>query len=266
MTLNQWHKYSDAPIFIMSLIFLFAYSWQIIQQTHLFACAIVINIIWVCYGIDYVVSLILAPNRSVWFRNNLFVLITLILPVFKPLRLLRLVTMLHMFNRSAGQSIRGRITIYTIGAVLLLVYVGALAEYQAEHNARGATITSFPLALWWAFVTVTTVGYGDTYPVTMEGRCIAVILMLTGIALIGIVSAMIGSWLIDQVNQETRKAEEENSRNANLNSAEMRLMRAEMLRLADSVSQLNKELERSHRIAKKHQKHNEKHTPNSSQQ
>ncbi len=69
----------------------------------------------------------------------------------------------------------------------MLIYVGALAEYSVEHKAPGATITSFPLSIWWAFVTVTTVGYGDVYPVTTLGRFIAIILMITGIAVIGIV-------------------------------------------------------------------------------
>lgn len=124
----------------------------------------------------------------------------MILPMFQPLRLLRFVPMLHMFNRSAGTASRGRISLYAVAVVAMLIYVGALAEYSVEHKAPGATITSFPLSIWWAFVTVTTVGYGDVYPVTTLGRFIAIILMITGIAVIGIVSAMISSWVIDQVN------------------------------------------------------------------
>jgi voltage-gated potassium channel len=58
-----------------------------------------------------------------------------------------------------------------------------------------------PLAtlLWWAFTTITTVGYGDLYPVSFTGRCIAVALMVGGIALLGTITATIASWLVEKV-------------------------------------------------------------------
>ena len=200
LTLHTWQHYTNAPMFVLSAFFLFAYSWQILAGTHTRLCNLVINLVWVLYSIDYAISLYLAPNRWSWFKSNLILLITMILPMFQPLRLLRFVPMLHMFNRSAGTASRGRISLYAVAVVAMLIYVGALAEYSVEHKAPGATITSFPLSIWWAFVTVTTVGYGDVYPVTTLGRFIAIILMITGIAVIGIVSAMISSWVIDQVN------------------------------------------------------------------
>ena len=88
------------------------------------------------------------------------------------------------------------------------MYVGALAVYSVERGASGSTITDFGTALWWAFVTVTTVGYGDFSPVTFQGKIIAVMLMFTGIALIGIVTATLASWIVDQVNLETDRRED----------------------------------------------------------
>ena len=253
MTLEKWERITNIPLFILSAVFLFAYSWQILAQTHLQGCFIAINTVWVVYGVDYVVELFLAPNKWLWFRKNILLLLTLALPIFRPLRMLRLIPMLHIFNRSAGAMTRGRITLYATSAILMLIYVGALAEYSAEHLAPNATITTFPLSLWWAFVTVTTVGYGDVYPVTDTGKIVAVGLMLTGIALIGIVSAMISSWIIDQVNVTKKPDGAGSASSSSYNDAEMRLMRAEMLRLADSVGQLNAELKRTHRITtKKH--------------
>lgn len=255
MTLEEWERITNIPLFILSAVFLFAYSWQILAQTHQQGCLIAINTVWAVYGIDYLVKLFLAQDKWLWFRRNILLLLTLALPIFRPLRMLRLIPMLHIFNRSAGAMTRGRITLYASSAILMLIYVGALAEYSAEHLAPNATITTFPLSLWWAFVTVTTVGYGDVYPVTDTGKIVAVGLMLTGIALIGIVSAMISSWIIDQVNV-TKKPNDDSTSSSSLNGAEMRLIRAEMLRLADSVSQLNAELKRTHRITtKKHHIH-----------
>ncbi|RYN14538.1 potassium transporter Kef [Bifidobacterium animalis subsp. animalis] len=308
LTLRTWQHYTNAPMFVLSAFFLFAYSWQILAGTHTRLCNLVINTVWVLYGIDYAVSLYLAPNRWSWFKSNLILLITMILPMFQPLRLLRFVPMLHMFNRSAGTASRGRITLYAVAVVSMLIYVGALAEYSVEHKAPGATITSFPLSVWWAFVTVTTVGYGDVYPVTTLGRFIAIILMITGIAVIGIVSAMISSWLIDQVNvgrqpmpplahtaktatsgdtaskgaqgatqsvssssQEIREdfdAEDyttgdediidapdplkEGILGPNLNTAQSKIMQAELLRLTDSVNRLHNEIERMRRAERRH--------------
>ena len=282
MTLKKWEHYTNAPMFVLSALFLFAYSWQILAQTHITLCNWVINLVWVLYGIDYLVSLCLAHNRWAWFKSNVLLLITMLLPMFQPLRLLRFVPMLRMFNRSAGTATRGRITLYATSVVAMLIYVGALAEYSVEHTAPGATITSFPTSIWWAFVTVTTVGYGDVYPVTAVGRFIAVLLMITGIAVIGIVSAMISSWVIDQVNVRTHplpSPEDEESENtdgsaangeesasvdvqyhealhtevlsSSLNTQQSRIMQAELLRLTESVNRLNAEIERMHRMERR---------------
>jgi voltage-gated potassium channel len=69
---------------------------------------------------------------------------------------------------------------------------------DAERDAPGAHITTFPDALWWAATTVTTVGYGDTFPVTGTGRLVAVALMVVGISLVSIITATIAAWFIDQ--------------------------------------------------------------------
>ena len=73
---------------------------------------------------------------------------------------------------------------------------------DAERNAVGAKITTFPDALWWSATTVTTVGYGDTVPVTGAGRLVAVGLMVGGIALLGAVTATLASWIIQRVAQD----------------------------------------------------------------
>ena len=70
---------------------------------------------------------------------------------------------------------------------------------NAERDAPGATITTFGDAIWWAIVTVATVGYGDTYPVTFGGRAYAVLLMIGGIAIVGTSSAVVISYLGDRM-------------------------------------------------------------------
>lgn len=256
MTLKKWDHYTDVPLFILSAVFLFAYSWEVLAGTYTALCNYVIDAIWAIYAIDYAVSLYLAPNRREWFKKNLLLLATIALPIFRPLRLLRLVAMLQFFNHGTGIAARGRITLYASSMVAVLIYVGALAEYAAEHNAPGAKITTFPLAVWWAFVTIATVGYGDFYPVTAMGRLIAIILMLAGIALIGIVTAMIASWIIDQVNRESVTLAQDETQ---ATTAESRLLQGQMLQLSDSVSTLNNEIVKLRHATKKYQKSKKRH-------
>ena len=151
--------------------------------------------------IDYVVNLVLAEHRWKWFWRHLLDLLIVVLPMLRPLRLLRLVTLLAILNRTAGSAFRGRVVVYVAGASALLVFVASLAVLDTERDAVGSSIRTFGDALWWAFVTITTVGYGDFAPVTAEGRFIAVGLMLGGIALLGVVTATIASWIVEQVAQ-----------------------------------------------------------------
>ena len=106
-----------------------------------------------------------------------------------------------------------------------MLFVASLAMLDAERNAAGSNITTFGDSLWWALTTVTTVGYGDHYPVTLIGRCVAGALMLAGIALIGVVTASFASWLVERV-----AAEEEQSRAAT--RRDVQALAAEVARLS----------------------------------
>jgi voltage-gated potassium channel len=87
-----------------------------------------------------------------------------------------------------------RVLLAAIGTLVL----GAWMVLLFEENAKGSNIHSYPDALWWAIVTVTTVGYGDRYPVTEGGRIVAAVLMLVGIGLIGVLTATVASVFIKE--------------------------------------------------------------------
>ena len=92
------------------------------------------------------------------------------------------------------------------GVAFVMVLFSTMLMVEVERSAPNATIKTGGDALWWALTTVTTVGYGDTYPVTTEGRIIAAVMMLIGIALFGSMSAIVTSKLI--LPKETRDHEE----------------------------------------------------------
>ena len=123
------------------------------------------------------------------------------------MRLLRLIILLSTLQRAAGSKLHGRVAVYVIGSTTVLVGVGALAMLEAERHAPGSEITTYGQAVWWALVTITTVGYGDKVPVSAEGHFIAVGLMIGGIALLGTVTAWLASWLVDKVRDEEAEAD-----------------------------------------------------------
>jgi voltage-gated potassium channel len=127
-----------------------------------------------------------------------------------------------------GGSMRGRGAVYVARATSLILFVGSLGVLDAERGAKGATITTFGDAAWWAFTTVTTVGYGDRYPITGQGRFIAGGLMLAGIALLGIVTASLASWLIDKVREVEEHAQAVTRADMTALTAEVRALRAEL--------------------------------------
>jgi voltage-gated potassium channel len=91
---------------------------------------------------------------------------------------------------------------------MLLVFVAALAVLDAERGRTGSNIETYPEALWWGVATITTVGYGDFYPTTLEGRFVALALMIGGIGLIGFVTGSLATWIVDRIAVEEGPAEE----------------------------------------------------------
>ncbi len=162
--------------------------------------------LWVVFAIDYIVSFILVSRRFLWLWTHLHELALVIFPFLRPLYLLRLITLIEFIHRTAGARLRGKVTLYICTASVVLVFVAALAVLDAEQNHPGANITRFGDALWWAVVTITTVGYGDHFPITALGRIIAVGLMICGIALIGSVTATLASWIVDTVSEDEETA------------------------------------------------------------
>ena len=208
--LRAWERATEWPLTGAAVVFLAAYAREVLANTQggaKDAAELVIDAVWVLFGVDYLVRLALASSRSCWFLHHLPDLAVIALPILRPLRLLRLVTLVGIMQRSAGTALRGRITLYTVGSAALLISTSALAALDAERHEPGASIRAFGQALWWALTTITTIGYGDTTPVSTEGCCIAALLMIGGVALIGVVTATLASWIVSLVEEENAEQE-----------------------------------------------------------
>ena len=147
--------------------------------------------------------------------------------MLRPLRALRVVVALNILGRRGGGFARGRVVASVAAAVAVVAFVAALAVLDAERAHAGANIRTFGDAAWWAATTVTTVGYGDRYPTTAEGRLVAVGLMVTGIALLGVITAALASWFVEKLAQ-VQAAEERTEEEVTDLAAEVRALRAEV--------------------------------------
>ncbi|MEJ1230044.1 MAG: ion channel [Galbitalea sp.] len=231
LTQARWRQLTDIPLTIAAAIFLVAYAWEVIadvQPPRDLPFEVVMWIIWGLFVVDYAFNLVLAERRLRWFLWHFYDFLIVVLPALRPLRLLRLVTLLTFLQRGAGRALRGRVAIYAVGASFILVFVAALAELDVERHAPGTHIHSFGDALWWACTTITTVGYGDLTPVTVEGRFIAVGVMIAGIALLGTVTATLASFFIDRVEDTTKEEGDETQAALATLTAEISALRAEL--------------------------------------
>lgn len=206
MSLEEWEHRSEWPLAGVAAAFLAAFAWPILDpalsETARAACTFVQLGAWMVFVADYVIRVYLAPDRARFVWTHLVDLAVILLPLLRPLRLLRLVTILNVLNRGVSAGLRGRVAVYVIGATVLVVFVGGLSMLDAERGRAGSNIETAGDAWWWAISTITTVGYGDRYPTTLTGRLVAVALMVCGIALIGVVTASLASWLIERIRDE----------------------------------------------------------------
>lgn len=202
---KRWEARSSALLTTGSAVFLLAFSILVLEP-HLPApwrgvLIVLLGVVWAAYIVDLAVRLAFTPPgaRGQFLRSNRSDAASVVVPLLRPFRLLKYLPRLRWFRGTSGNSIRSRFVAAALAYNVLFIYVIALAVLAVERNAPAATIVSFGDAIWWACVTVATVGYGDFAPVTVTGRVLAVVLMAGGVAIIGTASATIVSYLTERV-------------------------------------------------------------------
>ncbi|MFA6087043.1 potassium channel family protein [Mucilaginibacter sp.] len=171
------------------------------------------NVICVFFFVEFFVRFYRAENKLRFMRWGWIDLISSIpavsfLRAGRILRLIRLLRLIRAF-RSTQQFLsyvfknkaQGALTSVSILAVLLIIF-SSIAILQVEKDPN-SNIKSAEDAIWWSYVTITTVGYGDKFPVTTEGRIIAAILMTAGVGLFGTFTAFVASWFVDDKSKPT---------------------------------------------------------------
>ena len=207
--------------------------------------------IWAVFAVEYLLLLSLASNRRHFVRTHVFELGLVLLPMLRPLRIARSARVLRAMR--AGRAAAGAGTalaisrrqlalngaLYAPAAAGVVIVAGAVFVLDLERGAKGANITSLPDALWWAATTITTVGYGDRYPVTAAGRIVAVAIMLTGIGLLGVVTASVAAafvrWAAEPSEAEGEAEHREQRLELNDIAAELKALREQIAELSSKL-------------------------------
>jgi len=133
---------------------------------------------------------------------------------------------------------RGHLARFLLAATVLVLN-GAIIVYLAERHAPHSNIHTLGQAVWWSLVTVTTVGYGDFYPVTLPGRITAGFIMITGLLTLAVVTAQVASGFVAQGPRRAQRRPQPEAAPPEVTLAELdrRLARIEQLLTAASSSQ-----------------------------
>ncbi len=163
------------------------------------------GVIWLIFLVDIIIRTLISQKSWKFLWTHPIDVIAVLVPAARPLKVLSAFT-----QGAAFASAKGRLQTMqaVVLSVILLLWIGSVAVLSAEREVADSAINNFGDALWWAVVTVTTVGYGDFSPVSVTGRIVAVIMMLLGIALIGVVTASVAAWFVSVTSGEGDAADE----------------------------------------------------------
>ena len=158
---------------------------------------------WVAFAADLLFGIYKSSDKAQFLKKHPLEILAVVLPFLRPLRLLRFISFgtLVFEKVNLGKSIA--ITFKVIVTALFLTYLAGIEITMAERGKPGATIQNVGDGFWWAITTLTTVGYGDIYPTTTEGRFIAVGLMVSGICVLGFISATVAAWFVKMTQDDS---------------------------------------------------------------
>ena len=217
--LAMWRRRTDIPLLLIAvgslpLLLLEVVSDRLTQNDQNFITGVNV-FVFIAFAIDYLVELSVTYKRTTYIKTQWASLLIVIsqslallpalgfLGILRGVRALRIVgTLSRIIGIGAATKEQGRqffkekAASVAFGLAGFTLITSAVGFTMAEDVGYGRRINSFFDALWWSAATITTVGYGDIYPVTAAGRIIAVFTMVVGISTLAVVTARIAQFLI----------------------------------------------------------------------
>ena len=218
---QQLDDWLEMPMLILSIIWLALFISEMIWGLSPFL-ETAGNVIWVIFGIDFLLKFSLSPDKISYLKANWITLLALALPAFRVLRafrafrllryaraarglrVVRLLTTLNRGMKAIGSSFGRRGFGYVLALSLIVLFGGAAGMYSLENEVQGG-FQSYSDAVWWTAMLLTTMG-SDYFPQTGEGRMLCLILAVYGFAVFGYVTATLATFFINQ-DAEARPAE-----------------------------------------------------------
>jgi voltage-gated potassium channel len=165
--------------------------------------------LWTVLLVEYLVRLVVTPDRRGYLKRRWIEPATVVVPPLQGWHFVgieKMSLLLHEGELRVEAVLKHHSLFRVLIAAAATLFLGAWLVLLFEENAKGSNIHDYSDALWWAIVTVTTVGYGDRFPMTGGGRTVAVILMLVGIGLIGVLTATVASVFIKEHTDANKEA------------------------------------------------------------
>ncbi len=238
--LSRLQAVLEGPMVVLGLIWLALLLIELTKGLNP-ALELVSGIIWVIFILNFLLELVLAPDKSTYFRHNILTTISLLVPALRVFRLarlfravrtvravrsLRLVKLLSSLNRgmkSLSAAMRRRAFGYVLALTLVVTITGAAGMYAFES---GHGLPTFSEALWWTAMLLISIG-SDYFPVTPEGRILCFLLALYGFAVFGYFTATLATFFIDR-DAGSSSAEVAGAKQVKLLHNEIKQLRAEL--------------------------------------
>jgi voltage-gated potassium channel len=193
----------------LALTFLIAFSYpaftdSISESTN----QILSTIQWVCwvaFAADLMIGILTSENKLAYLKRHPLEIASVLLPFLRPLRLMRVISFGGLALQKIAVGRQFAIMVKVAITTIFIAYIAAVQITITERAVDGSNIKTFADGLWWAVTTVTTVGYGDRFPTTTEGRLLAVMLMFMGISLVGVITASVAAWFVKMSQDEESK-------------------------------------------------------------
>jgi len=206
--MRKVEKLWDPVLTALAVLFLIAFSipafvTDLTDKTRS-AIEIIQWVCWLAFAIDLILGLATSMDKKEYLLKHPLEIASVLLPFLRPLRLMRVISFGSLALQKIAMGKQFAITVKVAVTAVFVSYIAAVQITISERSVEGSNIKTFGDGLWWAVTTVTTVGYGDRFPTTTEGRILAVMLMLVGISLVGVITASVASWFV-RLSQEESK-------------------------------------------------------------
>lgn len=228
-----YERRTAMPLIAASLVYFVIFAVQVLwisaPPPARTALEVLDNLIWIVFIVDFLIRIWLSDRRFRYFISHPIDIVVILLPMFRPLRSLRVLASARIlvergqffeFSRVAGA--------ITVAAVFTGV-VGALVVLDLERGVPDSSINDLGQALWWASVTMTTVGYGDVYPITAAGRVAAVGMMVVGISLLGAVTGAFATWVSTRISAAQQEVNDDVADELRALRDEVRALRTQLV-------------------------------------